>query len=129
MLGALAPEFEAFSWHAYECALPPGAAALAHSDVCLQAYRVGARAWGIQFHAEVLSADALGWIADYAADPDAVQAGVDPVALRAATEPRIAAWNETGRAAVPPVPAGGGRRLALERPAQRCRARSPPGAA
>jgi GMP synthase-like glutamine amidotransferase len=97
VLGCLAPEFEAFSWHAYECTLPPGAMALARSQVCLQAYRVGRCAWGIQFHAEVSYADALGWIEDYAADPDAVRAGVDPVALQAATEPRIAAWNDVGR--------------------------------
>lgn len=98
VLGALAPEFEAFGWHSYECVLPPDAVALATSEVCVQAYRVGRCAWGIQFHAEVSRADALGWIGDYAADPDAVRAGVDPDALRAATEPRIRAWNDLGRA-------------------------------
>jgi GMP synthase-like glutamine amidotransferase len=97
LLGPLAPSFEAFGWHSYECVLPPGAAALAASDICPQAFRAGERAWGIQFHAEVSAADALGWIDDYAADPDAVAAGVDPVALRTATEPRIDAWNELGR--------------------------------
>ena len=98
VLSPLAPEFEAFGWHSYECLLPPAAVVLARSPVCVQAYRIGPCAWGIQFHAEVSRADALSWIEDYAADPDAVAAGVDPIALRAATEPRIVAWNETGRA-------------------------------
>ena len=42
-----------FSGTATSVTLPPGATTLARSDVCLQAYRVGRRAWGIQFHAEV----------------------------------------------------------------------------
>lgn len=98
VLGPLGPEFEAFGWHSYECVLPPDAVVLASSPVCVQAYRIGPCAWGIQFHAEVSRRDALSWIEDYAADPDAVAAGVDPAALRAATEPRIAAWNDAGRA-------------------------------
>ena len=53
LLGPLAPGFEAFQWHSYECLPPPGAEVLARSPVCVQAYRLGGRAWGIQFHAEV----------------------------------------------------------------------------
>src|ERR1700712_733807 len=41
LLGALAPSFEAFQWHSYEFPLPPGAVALARSDVSLQAARIG----------------------------------------------------------------------------------------
>src|SRR5919197_5772330 len=58
LIGPLAPRFTAFQWHSYEAPLPPDAVALAHSPVCLQAYRVGETAWGIQFHAEVTAADA-----------------------------------------------------------------------
>ena len=98
VIGPLAPRFEAFEWHSYEFDLPPGAIALARSETCLQAYRIGSVAWGIQFHAEVSAADARSWIDDYRSDEDAVRLGIDPKALRAETEARIDAWNELGRA-------------------------------
>ncbi len=97
LLGALAPGFEAFQWHSYEFPLPPGAAALARSEVCLQSCRVSERAWAIQFHPEVSRADALAWIADYRSDPNAVRIGTDPVALRAETKAKIDAFNDLGR--------------------------------
>ena len=98
LLGPLAPRFEAFQWHSYECPLPPGATALAHSDVCLQAYRIGDFAWGIQFHAEVTGEDAEAWIDDYRSDEDAVRIGLDPDALRQQTRASIDEWNALGRA-------------------------------
>jgi GMP synthase (glutamine-hydrolysing) len=98
LIAPLAPSFEAFQWHSYECVPPPGAVILARSPVCVQAFRVGERAWGIQFHAEVSAADAATWIDDYQSDPDAVRIGIDPRALAAETKPRMAAWNELGRA-------------------------------
>lgn len=97
LLAPLAPRFEAFQWHSYECPLPPGATALARSDVCLQAYRVGDCAWGIQFHAEVSRKDAQAWIDDYRSDEDAVRIGLDPDALRRRTHSSIEEWNELGR--------------------------------
>lgn len=97
LLAPLAPGFEAFQWHSYECLPGPDWALLARSPVCAQAFRVGDRAWGIQFHAEVSAADLLHWAADYATDPDALRIGIDPDELRAASEPRIGAWNELGR--------------------------------
>ena len=97
LLGPLAPGFEAFQWHSYEFPLPPGAVAVARSEVCLQAARVGERAWAIQFHPEVSEADALRWIDDYRSDADAVRIGLDPAPLRAETEAKIAAFNQLGR--------------------------------
>jgi GMP synthase-like glutamine amidotransferase len=97
VLSGLPQRFEAFQWHSYEAPLPPGATALAASDVCLQAYRLEGPAWGIQFHAEVSAADAEYWIDDYRSDPDAVRIGLDPEALRHRTREAIGAWNEMGR--------------------------------
>jgi GMP synthase (glutamine-hydrolysing) len=97
LLGPLAPSFEAFQWHSYEFPLPPGAVPLARSEVCLQACRLGKRAWAIQFHPEVSRADALHWIDDYGADPDAVRTGIDPAILGPETEEKIGAFNELGR--------------------------------
>jgi GMP synthase (glutamine-hydrolysing) len=98
LLGPLAPRFEAFQWHSYEFLLPAGATPLAQSDVCLQGYRVGDHAWGIQFHAEVSRADAAAWIDDYRSDEDAVRIGLDPDALRQRTAQAIDGWNDLGRA-------------------------------
>ncbi len=97
VIGPMAPSFEAFQWHSYEALPPDGAAILARSPVCAQAYRVGEAAWGIQFHAEVSAADAAAWIDDYRSDDDAVRIGVDPGALRAETEEKISDWNRLGR--------------------------------
>ena len=97
VIGPLAPSFTAFQWHSYEAVPPDGAAILARSPVCAQAYRVGERAWGIQFHAEVSAGDAGKWIDDYRVDEDAVRIGVDPKALGSETEQRIDDWNRLGR--------------------------------
>jgi GMP synthase (glutamine-hydrolysing) len=94
----LAPSFESFQWHSYEFLLPDGATPLARSGVCLQGYRIGDAAWGIQFHAEVSRADAETWIADYRSDEDAVRIGLDPEGLRQRTAHAIDAWNDLGRA-------------------------------
>lgn len=97
LLGPLAPSFEAFQWHSYEFPLPPGAVGLARSEVCLQACRLGEVAWALQFHPEVSRADALHWVEDYEADPDAVRIGIDPTVLRPETEQKIEAFNRLGR--------------------------------
>ncbi len=97
VIGPLAPSFTGFQWHSYEALPPGGAAILARSAVCPQAYRIGDRAWGIQFHAEVTAADSRHWIDDYRSDEDAVRIGVDPEALRTETEERIGEWNRLGR--------------------------------
>jgi GMP synthase (glutamine-hydrolysing) len=97
LLASLDPGFIGFQWHSYEFTLPPGAVELARSDVCLQAARVGAASWAIQFHAEVSEGDALSWIADYKSDPDAVRVGVEPDSLARQTRAAIGPWNELGR--------------------------------
>ena len=65
------------------------APALARSAVCLQAYRIGERAWGIQFHAEVSARRRQQWIDEYRPDADAVRIGVDPAALGPETAERV----------------------------------------
>jgi GMP synthase (glutamine-hydrolysing) len=98
LVGPLAPAFEVFQWHSYEAPLPPGAVALAHSRVCLQAFRIdGLPAWGLQFHAEVTGPDLGSWLDDWEGDPDAVASGQDPEQVRAESEARIATQNDLGR--------------------------------
>jgi GMP synthase (glutamine-hydrolysing) len=97
VIGPLAPSFTAFQWHSYEAVPPAGATILARSPVCAQAYRIGERAYGIQFHAEVTAADAGKWIDEYRQDEDAVRVELDPDALRAETREQMGDWNQLGR--------------------------------
>ncbi len=99
LMAPLPRRLEALEWHSYEAPLPEGAVALAHSQVCLQAYRLGngARAWGIQFHAEVASAQVNAWLDGWDNDEDAVTIGLDAEGMRRETHARLDDWNELGR--------------------------------
>ena len=98
LIGPLAPAFEVFEWHSYEAPLPPGGVALAHTPVCLQAFRLdGLPAWGVQFHAEVTRAGLESWLDGWEADEDAVATGLEPEAIRRESRRKIAAQTELGR--------------------------------
>jgi GMP synthase (glutamine-hydrolysing) len=93
IFGDLPRRFPSFQWHSYAFELPPNAVPLASDPSCLQAYRAGENAWGIQFHAEVTKDSVEEWFRS-SKPPDA------PVALPALqreTEEKIAAWNEIGK--------------------------------
>lgn len=98
LIGPLSPRCDAFQWHSYECVPPPRSAILARSAACAQAFKLGERAWALQFHAEVSAADAASWIGDWRSDPDAVRIGLDADALGEETERKIGHWNGLGRA-------------------------------
>ena len=98
LLRSLPARFAGFGWHSYEFPLPPGATALARSPVCLQAFRLEERAWGLQFHAEVTAESVDAWLRKYRQEEDALRAGVDEDALREETRSRIGEWNDLGRA-------------------------------
>ena len=98
LLGFLPARFESLQYHHYEWLQPPGALALAHSAVCLQAFRLRDRpVWGLQFHPEVTEADYSSWLDEFSDDPGAVATGLDPEAIRTETAGKIAAWNDVGR--------------------------------
>jgi GMP synthase (glutamine-hydrolysing) len=90
--------FRAYQWHSYAVEPPSGAVALARNDTCLQAYRVGGRAYGVQFHPEVTPSILARWIRDYPTDPDAARVGGDPARALAEVPSRLPAWNAVGRA-------------------------------
>jgi GMP synthase (glutamine-hydrolysing) len=92
LLGVLPPRTEAFQWHSYTFAVPENGTELARSTACTQAFRVGERAWGLQFHAEVTLPMVQAWAAD-----DAGELPVPAADFLAETERRIAAWNDHGR--------------------------------
>jgi GMP synthase (glutamine-hydrolysing) len=89
---SLPREFTAFQWHYYSYGIPAGAEELAYSQSCTQAFRLGERVWGIQFHAEVTLEQVEGW-----ATEDQHELLVPKDAFLAETRERIAGWNELGR--------------------------------
>lgn len=89
--------FDVFQWHSYSFELPPGAVPLATSPVCLQSFRIGASAWGVQWHPEVTAASVRLWGREYPPNPGGVPVDVDLAALDAAVTARIAETNEQGR--------------------------------
>ncbi len=90
VLGGLPDRFDAFQWHYYGHGVPAGADELARSRVCTQAFRLGERVWGVQFHPEVTLAQVEQWAGE---EPEA-----GPISRRLdETRSRIGDWNELGR--------------------------------
>jgi GMP synthase (glutamine-hydrolysing) len=93
VLGVLPPRVDTFQWHYYTFDLPDGAVELARSAAARQAFRLGDRTWGIQFHAEVERQMLDSWFVDGAAElPKAVDE------MRSETRRNLPTWNEHGRA-------------------------------
>lgn len=109
--------FDVFQWHSYAFELPLGAVALAHNSVCLQSFRIGESAWGVQWHPEVTAESVLRWGAEHPPAPGGVPVSVDLAALRAAVAARISATNDEGRGLCARFlqAAEGGRRTAARR--------------
>lgn len=91
-------KLQVFQWHSYSFGLPPGATPLATSPVCLQGFRVGECAWGLQWHPEVTAESVLLWGREYPPDPGGTPVAVDLDALQADVAQRIASTNADGRA-------------------------------
>jgi GMP synthase (glutamine-hydrolysing) len=53
LLAGVQRRLDVSEWHNYACTPPAGSVLLAHSPACVQAFRVGATTWGLQFHVEV----------------------------------------------------------------------------
>ena len=95
MLGFGPQPLRAFQWHSYVARPPQGAALLARSEACLQAFRVGA-AWGVQYHPEVTREIVDGWIEETratASDED----GRDPEAAFGDLSATLEPWMAYGR--------------------------------
>lgn len=102
VFGAVPDGAPGAQWHWDEIAeLPPHAVPLLTGDDCrYQAFRVGERAWGVQFHPEVLGDAVADWsrsdgpaVAGAGGAPDAAVA-----AVRAAEPALRAVWSEASRA-------------------------------
>lgn len=66
LLGGLPVRFTALHWHGDTVELPAGAVLLASSArYANQAWRIGPRAWGLQFHPEVDGAGVEGFVTEF----------------------------------------------------------------
>jgi GMP synthase-like glutamine amidotransferase len=92
VIGALPGRFRAFQWHYYTFELPSGAVQLAASAAARQAYRLGDRVWGIQFHAEVDRTMLDHWLRE---GEDELPKPIEE--LRAETDRYLSGWNAQGR--------------------------------
>jgi GMP synthase (glutamine-hydrolysing) len=94
LFGGLPRRFPSFQWHSYAFDVPRDGVLLARNERCAQAYRIGERAWGVQFHAEVTHASVEDWLQSSRPEEDGA---LDEAALRRETEERIDSWNRLGK--------------------------------
>jgi len=92
VLGALPRRLDAFQWHYYTYELPEGAVELAASPVARQAFRIGDRTWGIQFHAEITRGMLELWV-----DEGAAELPKPAAVIAEETDELLAGWNAQGR--------------------------------
>jgi len=93
VLGVLPRQFDALNANAYQVfSLPERAVSLAKSGELEQAYRIGKRAWAVQFHPEVRRDQVLRWFADDRELPRPLEEIADEV------DAGIAEWQQHGRA-------------------------------
>jgi len=93
VVGVLPPRVDAFQWHYYTFELPDGAVQLAANANARQAYRLGDRAWAIQFHAEVERHMLDRWFVEGAEELPKPRDEIE-----AETDRLLGGWNAHGRA-------------------------------
>ena len=89
VIGVLPRRFDAFNANAYTFEAPPGATPLAEGPV-LQAFRIGEKAWALQFHPEIRREHVLTWFEDDTTPrtPEEISAQLDE---------NLAEWQRLGR--------------------------------
>jgi GMP synthase-like glutamine amidotransferase len=90
LLGGLPAELSSVQWHFLEVTeLPPGSTTLCSSQRCRnQAFRVGAHAWGLQFHLEASTATAEAWTLEEAELAELARLGLSGESIVAAVRAR-----------------------------------------
>jgi GMP synthase-like glutamine amidotransferase len=89
VIGVLPRSFEAFNANGYTFEVPPGATQLADGPVP-QAFRIGERAWAVQFHPEIRRDHVLTWFEDDTTPRT-------PEEIAAELDEKLAGWQELGR--------------------------------
>ena len=91
VLGALPDRFDALNANAYAFAVPPAGIRLARAGRLEQAFRVGERAWGVQFHPEVRRDQVIRWFEEEERLPRPLEQ------VTAEVDAGIERWQELGR--------------------------------
>jgi GMP synthase-like glutamine amidotransferase len=91
VLGVLPARFDALLAHAYEFEPPADAVRLAAISDQQQAFRVGPRAWGVQFHPEARKEQVLAWWSDGRPLPRPLPTLSDEL------DAKLPSWHELGR--------------------------------
>jgi len=91
VLGVLPERFEAFLANAYEFDPPAHAARLAELPGQTQGFRIGSRAWGVQFHPEAHKEQVLAWWSDGRKLPRPIEE------LSEEMDAKMPHWHELGR--------------------------------
>lgn len=107
LLWGLPKNFEAVQWHYDEISeLPLGATLLASSVACpVQAFKVGERAWGLQFHIEATAEVLAGWARADGLDPTRYQTGLDALDMPGTGAKIASAFAEVARSFLQGSPA------------------------
>ena len=92
VLGVLPPRFDGLFGNHYGFQVPPGAVLLADSAVTPQAFRVGERAWAVQFHPEARRDQVLEW---YQLELDELPRPLPE--LERELDLKLAGWQRLGR--------------------------------
>jgi len=90
VLGVLPRRFEALNANGYAFTWPGAAVELAHGPVP-QAYRIGPRAWAVQFHPEVRREQVLDWFREEKVLPRPLEE------IERELDAKLPAWQELGR--------------------------------
>jgi GMP synthase (glutamine-hydrolysing) len=93
VLGVLPERFEALVGNHYAFEVPTAGVTLASSAVQPQGFRVGERAWAVQFHPEARRDQVLDWW-----KTDGLELPAPLAELRRELEAKIEGWHELGRA-------------------------------
>jgi len=91
VLGSLPAHFDALVGNGYGFAIPAGAELLATNPATPQAFRIGERAWGVQFHPEARRDQVLAWF-----EEDKPPRSLAELAQE--IDAGIELWHELGRA-------------------------------
>jgi GMP synthase (glutamine-hydrolysing) len=86
LLAGAPRELAVQEWHNYACTPPATAVVLARSSACVQAFRVGASTWGLQFHVEVTLVELEEWCESGAGELE--QLGLEPAVVLGTAEQR-----------------------------------------
>jgi GMP synthase-like glutamine amidotransferase len=93
---SLPPAVDGLQWHGAEVTrFPPHSTVLASNDCCaVQAFRVGRRAWGVQFHVEVEATTVALWRVVPAYRRALQDTGIDAGSLASAVADHLGAMTE-----------------------------------